>query len=73
MWQRLNRGEFVAGEFRRIGKGGREIYIQGVYSPIVDKHGKPFKVVKYATDVTEADSAMPTTRAKSRRSAACRP
>ena len=54
LWQRLNRGEFVAGEFRRVGKGGREIYIQGVYSPIVDKSGKPFKVVKYATDVTDA-------------------
>lgn len=54
MWQRLNRGEFIAGEFRRVGKGGREIYIQGVYSPIVDKHGKPFKVVKYATDITAA-------------------
>jgi methyl-accepting chemotaxis protein len=54
MWQRLNRGEFVAGEFRRVGKGGREIYIQGIYSPIADKHGKPFKVVKYSTDVTEA-------------------
>jgi methyl-accepting chemotaxis protein len=52
MWERLNRGEFVAGEFRRIGKGGREIYIQGVYSPILDKQGKPFKVVKFATDVT---------------------
>ena len=54
MWQRLNRGEFVSGEFRRVGKGGREVYIQGVYSPIVDKQGKPFKVVKYATDVTQA-------------------
>lgn len=54
MWARLNRGEFVAGEFRRIGKGGREIYIQGVYNPIVDKQGRPFKVVKYSTDVTEA-------------------
>jgi methyl-accepting chemotaxis protein len=54
MWQRLNRGEFIAGDFRRVGKGGREIYIHGVYSPIADKNGKPFKVVKYATDVTEA-------------------
>jgi len=54
LWERLNRGEFVAGEFRRVGKGGREIYIQGVYSPILDKGGKPFKVVKFATDVTEA-------------------
>jgi methyl-accepting chemotaxis protein len=51
-WARLNRGEFVCGEFRRIGKGGREIYIQGVYSPILDEGGRPFKVVKFATDVT---------------------
>jgi methyl-accepting chemotaxis protein len=54
MWQRLNRGEFISGEFRRVSKGGREIYIQGVYNPIVDKQGRPFKVVKYAVDVTEA-------------------
>jgi methyl-accepting chemotaxis protein len=54
MWQKLNRGEFIRGEFRRIMKGGHEVFIQGVYSPIVDKHGRPFKVVKYATDVTEA-------------------
>lgn len=53
-WQRLNRGDFISGEFRRIGKGGREIFIQGIYSPILDKGGKPFKVVKFATDVTEA-------------------
>ncbi|MFN0017952.1 MAG: methyl-accepting chemotaxis protein, partial [Pirellulaceae bacterium] len=54
-WQRLNRGEFVSGEFRRFAKGGREIYIQGIYSPILDKNGKPFKFVKFATDVTEAN------------------
>jgi methyl-accepting chemotaxis protein len=51
-WERLNRGEFVSGEFRRIAKGGREVFINGVYSPITDKGGKPFKVVKFATDVT---------------------
>ncbi len=55
LWQRLGRGEFVAGEFHRVGKGGRDVYLQGVYSPIVDKEGKPFKVVKYATDVTQAE------------------
>jgi methyl-accepting chemotaxis protein len=53
-WERLNRGEHVAGEFRRVAKGGREIYIHGVYSPILDAAGKPFKIVKFATDVTEA-------------------
>ncbi|MDX1945369.1 MAG: methyl-accepting chemotaxis protein [Pirellulaceae bacterium] len=51
-WARLNRGEFVAGEFFRIGKGGKEIWIQASYNPILDKDGKPFKVVKYASDIT---------------------
>lgn len=54
-WQRLNQGDFVSGEFRRFAKGGHEIYIQGIYSPILDKNGKPFKIVKFATDVTEAN------------------
>lgn len=52
-WAKLNRGEYVAGQFRRQGKGGREIWIQASYNPICDMSGKPFKVVKYATDVTE--------------------
>jgi methyl-accepting chemotaxis protein len=52
-WAKLNRGEFEAGTFKRIGKGGREIWMTASYSPIRDVEGKPFKVVKYATDVTE--------------------
>jgi methyl-accepting chemotaxis protein len=52
-WAKLNRGEYVAGEFKRIGKGGREVWIQATYNPIRDREGKIFKVVKYATDVTE--------------------
>jgi methyl-accepting chemotaxis protein len=52
LWAQLNRGEYVAGEFKRIGKGGKEIWIQASYNPILDENGKPFKVVKYATDVT---------------------
>jgi methyl-accepting chemotaxis protein len=51
-WQRLNRGEFQAGEYKRIGKGGKEIWIQASYNPIRDANGKPYKVVKYATDIT---------------------
>jgi len=51
-WAQLNRGEYSAGEFKRIGKGGKEIYIQASYNPILDPAGKPFKVVKYATDIT---------------------
>jgi len=51
-WTALNRGEYQAAEFKRIGKGGREVWIQASYNPIMDLNGKPFKVVKYATDVT---------------------
>ena len=51
-WEKLNRGEFEAGQYRRLGKGGREVWIQASYNPIVDANGKPVKVVKYAPDVT---------------------
>src|SRR5262249_42869612 len=51
-WAALNRGEYQAGEYKRIGKGGREVYIQASYNPILDLNGKPFKVVKYASDIT---------------------
>lgn len=52
-WEKLNRGEFVASEFKRLGKGGKEIWINASYNPIMDMNGKPFKVVKFATDITE--------------------
>jgi methyl-accepting chemotaxis protein len=51
-WAKLNRGEYDAAEYKRIGNGGREVWIQASYNPILDLNGKPFKVVKYATDVT---------------------
>jgi methyl-accepting chemotaxis protein len=53
-WSSLARGEYKSAEFRRIGKGGREIWIQATYNPILGRNGKPFKVVKFATDITEA-------------------
>ncbi len=53
-WATLNRGEYLSAEYRRIAKGGREVWIQGSYNPILDLNGRPFKVVKYATDVTAA-------------------
>ena len=61
-WARLGRGEFDAGQYRRLGKGGREIWIQASYNPVLDPQGRPFKVVKFATDITAqklqaADSA----------------
>ena len=51
-WKKLGNGDFQSGEFRRIAKGGVEIWIQATYNPIRDMNGKPFKVVKYATDIT---------------------
>ena len=52
-WDALRRGEYRAAEFRRIAKGGREVWIQASYNPILDASGRPFKVVKFATDITE--------------------
>ncbi|MFZ0146445.1 MAG: PAS domain S-box protein, partial [Candidatus Sulfotelmatobacter sp.] len=52
-WAKLNRGEYQAAEYKRIGKGGKEVWIQASYNPIMDSDGKPFKVVKYATDITQ--------------------
>ncbi|MDY3559258.1 methyl-accepting chemotaxis protein [Gemmata sp. JC673] len=54
LWARLNRGEFIAREFKRIGKGGKEVWIQASYNPILGLDGKPYKVVKFAADVTGA-------------------
>lgn len=51
-WLRLQRGEFIAQEFKRIGKGGREVWIQASYNPIFDPDGRVMKVVKFATDIT---------------------
>ena len=51
-WEKLGRGEFEAGQYKRIGKGGREVWLQASYNPILDEHGKPYKVIKYATDIT---------------------
>jgi methyl-accepting chemotaxis protein len=51
-WAKLNRGEYLTDEFKRIGKGGTEVWIQASYNPILDVDGRPFKVVKYATDIT---------------------
>lgn len=57
-WDRLNQGQYDAGEYKRIGKNGREIWIQASYNPIFDMSGKPYKVVKYATDVTGRKQAV---------------
>lgn len=57
-WSRLASGEPVAAEFKRIGKGGKVVWIQASYNPIFDADGKVFKVVKFATDITERVRAV---------------
>ncbi|MEP7246408.1 MAG: methyl-accepting chemotaxis protein [Gammaproteobacteria bacterium] len=52
-WAKLARGEYDSAQYKRIGRGGREVWIQASYNPILDAAGNPFKVVKYATDVTD--------------------
>ncbi len=52
-WKKLNRGEFDSGRYMRLGSGGRTIWIQATYNPIMDASGKPYKVVKFASDITE--------------------
>ncbi len=51
-WADLARGQFQSGEFRRIAKGGREIWIQATYNPVLDANGRPYKVIKFASDIT---------------------
>jgi methyl-accepting chemotaxis protein len=67
-WERLARGEYDAGQYKRIAKDGSEIWIQASYNPILDTSGKPTKVVKYASDITElrtiADQVVTAAREK---------
>jgi methyl-accepting chemotaxis protein len=51
-WEQLRSGEFVAARFKRLGKGGREVWIEASYNPVLGANGKPYKVVKFATDIT---------------------
>lgn len=52
-WQRLGQGAHDAGRYRRMRKDGSDVWLQASYNPIFDKRNRPFKVVKYATDITE--------------------
>jgi len=56
-WADLNVGKFHTGEFKRIGKAGKEVWIQGTYNPQFDVNGKVHRVVKYATDITPRKTA----------------
>lgn len=54
LWNRLQAGQFQSGEFKRIGKGGKEVWLHASYNPILGADGKPVKVVKFAVDITAA-------------------
>ena len=54
LWADLAAGQYKAGQFQRSGKNGKSFWLQASYNPILDQKGNPFKVIKYATDITEA-------------------
>ncbi|MNX66423.1 Biofilm dispersion protein BdlA [compost metagenome] len=61
-WRKLRNGEHDTGQYLRLGKGGRQVWIEASYNPIFDAEGRPFKVVKYATDITRRFTAAQTLR-----------
>ena len=52
-WRDLNNGEYKTAQVKRIGKGGREVWIRGTYNPMLDIDGRVVRVEKVATDVTD--------------------
>ncbi|WP_299822386.1 PAS domain-containing methyl-accepting chemotaxis protein [uncultured Jannaschia sp.] len=74
LWQGLARGEFLAGEFKRRNKNGDDVWIQASYNPVIGPEGKPLKIVKFATDITEEKARQAAHEGKVRaieRSQAC--
>ena len=61
-WRKLGQGQYDAGQYLRIGKNGRQVWIEASYNPILDTEGKPFKVVKFATNITRRVMAAQTLR-----------
>jgi methyl-accepting chemotaxis protein len=61
-WRKLRSGEYDTGQYLRLGKGGRQVWIEASYNPIFDAEGRPFKIVKYATDITRRFTAAQTLR-----------
>lgn len=53
-WERMAHGNYHSGEFKRLAKGGKEVWIQATYNPVLDRRGKPVKIVKFASDITAA-------------------
>ncbi|MBM4127223.1 MAG: PAS domain S-box protein [Nitrospira sp.] len=66
-WAKLNRGEFDVGTYQRIGKSGKIVWIESSYNPILDMNGKPWKVIKFATDITQQKLAEGVVKASAER------
>ena len=64
LWARLGRGEFIAGRFRRLARNGQEVWLQASYNPILDATGKPYKIVKFAVDITRDMNTAAETKGK---------
>ena len=64
LWDRLSRGEFETGRFRRVTSSGADIWIQASYNPVLDLSGVPYKVIKFATDITHDMRASADTKGK---------
>jgi methyl-accepting chemotaxis protein len=62
-WEKLGRGEYQAAQFRRFAKGGREVWIEASYNPVLDAAGKPYKIVKFATDITRQAQTLSSLKA----------
>ncbi|HNS45129.1 MAG TPA: methyl-accepting chemotaxis protein, partial [Alphaproteobacteria bacterium] len=62
-WAKLRKGQYESHVYKRLGKGGKQVWIRASYNPIMDLAGKPFKVVKFATDITEIITLSETTNA----------
>ena len=54
-WRSLNDGQFMAGKFERLGKGGASVWLQATYNPLFDAAGNVYKVIKFATEITAAE------------------
>ena len=62
-WEKLRAGEFESAAFKRLAKGGREVWIQATYNPVLNSQGNVIGVVKYAVDITAAAQAEQATKA----------
>jgi methyl-accepting chemotaxis protein len=52
-WDDLKKGHFKSGQFLRKDKNGKDLWLEATYNPIIDKHNKVIKVIKFASDITD--------------------